>query len=509
MAAAPGEVWDTIIVGGGTAGCVLAARLTEDAGHRVLLIEAGPDYGPRHGGRWPWKIDQAWFVEPEVEHDWGYQAELSGRPARYLRGKVLGGSSAINATGINWGQPADYDGWRDLGNPGWDFASLLPYFQRAERLLDRTGADPERGGDGVLPVTRSPRANRFCEAYAVALEAAGMRPIDAGGPASPAGFGSSTRNAVDGRRWSAAFAWLDPARGRPGLRILPDTEVVRLEWHDGEVTGVLAGLAPDALGRLAARRVVLAAGAIGTPLLLQRSGIGPEPLLRPVLGPGARIHHLAGVGQNLQDHYGARFAFAPGPGLLADRGQPGGLVVRFPARPGHHVYTLDLSLGWRPDPATGEQRLAGAAFLVEPEARGSVAISGTEPDAPPVIDFGFGVDGDIEQIARGIEWVRDRLAHPAMNGLAGPEITPGPSLRGRELRTWVRNNLAFYYHASGTAAMGPDPRAGAVVDTSGRVHGFANLYVADASVMPRIPHGMPILTVYALAEKMADGLRGR
>lgn len=502
----PDQQADTIIVGGGTAGCVLAARLTEDPAHRVLLLEAGPDYGPRDEGRWPWKIDNAWFIEPEVEHDWGYRAPLSGRDAAYLRGKVLGGSSAINATGLNWGQPSDYDRWRDLGNPGWDFAGLLPFFHRVERLLDRAGADPQRGTEGMLPVTRSTRDNAFCNAYEISLRDTGMTPIDASGPAASAGFGTSTRNAVDGKRWSAAFAYVDPVRGRPNLEIRAGAEVVRLLWQEGQVTGVvLDGGNGEVV--LSGGRVVLAAGAIGSPLLLQRSGIGPESLLRGLLPPGTPIHHLSGVGQNLQDHYGARFAFSPGPALLANPGQPGGLVVRFPAKPGQDTYTLDLSLGWRPDPSTGESRLAGAAFLVEPEARGSVVIGGPDPEDPPVIDFGFGVDGDVEQIARGIEWVRERMRHPALAGMVGDEIVPGAGVTGAELRCWVRDHLSFYYHASCTCAMGPDPRAGAVVDAHGRVHGFGNLFVADASVMPAVPHGMPVLTIYAVAEKIAAGLR--
>jgi choline dehydrogenase len=515
--------FDVVVVGAGTAGCVLAARLSEEPGRRVALIEAGPDFGPAAGGGWPAEIAGDRWVAHETEFDWGYRAPLSGRPQPYLRGRVVGGSSAINALGINWGLRQDYDGWAARGLEGWDFEGLLPAFRRVERLVEDEGAGPiepadaERGRDGALPVTRIDRGSPYLDAFAAACERAGLPLVDPAGPNAAVGYGAMTRNVVGGRRVHAAAAYLDPARDRPNLTILAETEVDRIEWAAGRARS-LAARGPGGPLTIEADRIVLAGGAVGSPILLQRSGIGPAELLRRVLGPDAALHALPGVGRRLLDHFGVRFAFlasADARSRLEATGGPrrGSIAARLTSDRSLDAYDITVSAAQDLDGLLPVERVGGLgedalifpfiAWHVQPRSVGRVEIRSAEPAVPPLIDHGFGADEDIEALARGIEWGRERARDAALASWLGGELQPGAAVEGAALRDWVRDHLSFYFHAVGTCAMGPADEPDAVVDATGRVRGFENLYVADASVMPTIPRGMIHLSVYAVAEKLA------
>jgi choline dehydrogenase len=507
----------TLIVGGGTAGCVLANRLSADPDHQVALVEAGPDFGPADSGRWPEAIaltpsPRSWPMLGH--HDWGYQAEVAGRRLPYFAGKVMGGSSATNMNGIAMGLRRDYQRWVALGNPGWSFDDLLPYFQRVERL--ENDDVPLRGREGQVPVQRFGLDGPLLDDLRAAAVDAGVPAIaDVTGPDAVVGIGGATRNVRGRRRFSSASAYLDPARGRANLTIVADALVESLTWRGGRAIGALVR-AGDTTTQLTADRVIVSAGVLGSPLLLQRSGIGDPALLRPILGESAPIHALPGVGKNLHDHYGATIHHqmsADGADRLYADEPPEGLTaftafLRVASDPSLDAHDHDIIVGFPPFriPVRELQQIRWRVFLVQPESEGSIAISGREATAPPRIETGFGGERDLAAIARAVGWVRRLAGHPRLAGWIESEIVPGPSIGPDALPGWLRDHLDCYYHPTGTCRMGPATDPMAVADASGRVHGFDNLFVADASLMPTIPRGMINLTVYAMAEKIADGL---
>lgn len=508
---------DTLIVGAGTAGCVLAHRLSQDPAHSVALVEAGPDFGPAGDGRWPEAI--ASWGHGIGHHDWGHQTEIAGRRLPYFAGKVIGGSSATNQAGMSMGLRRDYDRWVELGNPGWGFDDLLPCFHLVERLEEDA---PMRGRRGMVPVQRLPGDTPLALDVQAAAVGLGLPAVtDVSGPDTLVGVGGATRNLRGRTRYSSAAAYLDPARDRANLAILSDTIVESLIWKNGAVSGahVRGGRtgAIGAIGAIGADRIVLAAGAIGSPVLLQRSGIGDPPELRAILGSTASIHPLPGVGRNLRDHCGVMmlhllragaidrlFAGAPADGLVTRAG----VLMRVSSDPladafDHDVICAHPSI--RPE-RREEERLISRVFHVQPECEGSVTIASGEAGTPPRIDTGFGGARDVADIARVVEWVRRLAATEPLAGWLEQEQRPGPDVRGDALTAWVRDSIEPYFHPVGTCKLGPASDPMAVVDPTGRVHGFENLYVADASVMPTIPRGMINLTVYAIAEKIAAGL---
>ena len=499
------EGYDVVVVGGGSAGCVLAARLSEDPDRSVCLIEAGPDYGPYAEGRWPSDLLNAHQLAA-ISHDWGIEG---GWPS--WRARVLGGCSAHNGCFVVWGPPADYDEWAQAGNPGWSHAALDPYRRPAEHALR---VRPSRVED-LEPLERAGLEG------AVELGLPLLENFD--DPQATEGAAAIKVNAVGAVRWNAAFAYLDPARERSNLSIMADTLVDRLHLEGSRVVGVLVRVDGQQV-EVAADLVVLAAGAYGSPAVLLRSGVGPaEELAAASIEARA---NLPGVGRNLVDHPALDVWFRPGAGLLA------ATAAHYAADPAraqsviraqsqhcaadrwdlHIVIGVEESEPDEPPFASGERLAYFFVCALKPESRGRVRIRSADPEAVPVVDHGFLTDRDghdVSVLVDGVRLARRLAASKAMSELCDGELAPGPDLEDGELQAYARRWVGGYWHPVGTCKMGPETDPDAVVDHNGCVHGFDNLFVADASVMPTIPRANTHLPVLAVAERMAEGLRRR
>lgn len=495
--------WDYVIVGAGTAGCVLAARLTENPSVRVLLLEAG---GPEPAdlisvpADWPRLLGSA--------ADWGDvttpQADAGARP--YPRGRALGGSGAINAMAHVRGHPGVYDAWAAAGASGWSRADLLPYFSRTEHA---DGRDPSvRGTAGPVRVAPAREDSRHpaARALAAALCELGFPATADPSGASPEGVGWPDLAIAGGRRVSPARAYLTPAMDRPNLTVRAGAEVTRLTIENGRCTGVSYLLDGSPAGA-SAGEVIVSAGAVGSPRLLLLSGIGPAARLRE-LGI-APVIDLPGVGENLQDHPVVTITYASGATLPASAYNHGETYasLRSPLAgdwPDLHLFPILLPSappGYTP-PAEG---FTLAAAVMAPDSRGSVRLAAADPAAAPLIDPGFLRAGrDAHRLAAGLAMLRSAAAASAFAPLAVTEAVPGPGTAGdRELSAFIRGTVGSYYHPAGTCRMGADELA--VTDPADlSVRGIGGLRVADASVIPVIPNVPLNATVLAIAEKAAD-----
>ena len=436
------------MVGGGSAGCVLASRLSED-GRRVCLVEAGPDYGPYADGRWPQDILDARRLA--LSHAW----ETDREDRSQLRARIVGGCSAHNACIVLEGAPGDYDEW----GHGWSYAAIEPYLRRVERELR----------------VRRIAAEELSPWHAAFAEATGndaiLHPV----------------NAVGEVRWNAAFAYLDPARLRENLTIVADTLVDRVLLDGDRAVGVATPA-----GELRARRVVLAAGAYGSPGILLRSGVGPAQGLP--------------VGEGLCDHVGVGFGFEGTQRLqreTAEYEQSRPLymaqVTVAATSSGCEPGLRDLNIFPGIDPA-GERGYepSAAVFAMKPASRGAVRLTSPDPAAPLAIDHGFLADPrDAEVLAEGTETLRRLAGEDPIRRYAGRETRPG---RDIDARAHMSANARGFFHPTGTCAIGR------VVDAAGGVLGLEGLHVADASIMPTIPRANTNLTTLALAERVAEGL---
>jgi choline dehydrogenase len=493
------------VLGGGTAGCALAARLSEDPSRSVCLLEAGPDYGAYESGRWPQEMLDARAV-PKT-HDWGLEDDVS-----LVRARIVGGCSAHNACFVVWGAREDYDEWASRGGESWTFASLEPCLRHAEAQLR----------------TREPTRDELSAWHRGALEAA----VASGFPRlgsfndldSAQGVAPIPLNAVGETRWNTAFAYLDAARARPNLELIADAVVDRVLLDRDRAIGALARVHGKAM-ELHAGCVVVAAGAYGSPAILMRSGIGPEDHLRE-LGIPVEVA-CPGVGSTLIDHSGANVFFQPNERLMSElraqeeRGQlfqgQCAIRVRTEACPEGlwdlHLLPWASRIGTWPgqleaDIVEGDFEAHITVFAMKPASRGQVRLASAEPDALPLVEQRFLWDSggrDLKAIVQGVELVRELAAAPQLAELIDHEAFPGPFVADREaLEAWVRETVRGYFHPVGTCAMGPTGDEQAVVDATGRVHGVEGLYVADASVMPTIPRANTNLATAAVAERLAE-----
>jgi choline dehydrogenase len=488
---------DVLIVGGGTAGCALASRLTEDDGRSVCLLEAGHDYGAFADRRWPADLLDA--RSGTNSHDWTDGEDTLAVAA------VMGGCSAHNLCAVAFGAPGDYDRWAsDTGDPGWSYAGLEPCLRRAETTLGaRRFASAELGS--------------WARAVIDAAVELGLPAVeDLNAPAVAEGAGSLPLNVRGSVRWNAAFAYLDPARPRPNLSIISDALVDRILLAGRRASGVSLRLGSERL-TIRADVVVICAGAYSSPAILMRSGIGSEEEL---MRHGIKVVAPLPVGTRLRDHFGVpvRFELSAWAKRSLEHHRRRGLLFFSQAlvkarsrRCDEHAWdlhlpasTVDADSG-RTLPA-GTDQLSLSCMLVQPRATGSVRLRSADPTRLPLVhEPTFDSADDLAVALDGIRLARRLAGSRAARDLIGEELAPGPTLASdADLTGFCRAHRIPYFHPTGTCRMGSDDDEEATVDSTGRVREFENLYVADASIMPSTPRANTHLTVLAIAERVAE-----
>ena len=528
--------FDYIIVGAGSAGCVLANRLSSDAKTTVLLIEAGPK-------------DRALSLKMpaavlqnlnSTTHNWAFQgeaeAELNGRIIQHDRGKTLGGSSSINGMCFIRGHALDYEGWRQAGCEGWSYADVLPYFKNMESYSG--GGDRFRGGDGPVKVHRSTPDDPLAKAFLKAGHEAGYPLTDDISGYRQEGFGVFDRTVFKGERWSTVRAYLDPACKRPGLTVVTGALVHHVVLEKITAKGVVYKNAQGKMITATVRKeVILSAGAVGSPQLLMLSGIGPAAHLQSM---GIEVFaDLAGVGQNLNDHpdfvlkykckqpvsllpktkplsklmSGIKWILT-GQGICASNLFDVVACVR--SGPGVEYPDLQITMTaiavddtqWEPLKEHSFQIHVG---LMRAHSRGTIELRSADPADPPRIAVNYLKDPrDRALMHKGIKIVRDLVTQPAYQELRGDEIFPGNAAQtAADLDPHLNAHTTTQWHLSCTARMGAATDQGAVVDASGRVHGFAGLRVVDASIMPMVTNGNTNSPTIMIAEKLSDAILGK
>jgi choline dehydrogenase-like flavoprotein len=528
------DTFDFVVVGAGTAGCVMAARLSEDRRNAVCLVEAGGE--DRHPFiHIPATVGAA-IARPSL--NWRFMTEpqpaLNNRRIPLPRGRVIGGSGSINGMVYFRGQPRDFDDWAAMGNPGWSYREVLPYFIRSESN-DSYAGSPWHGRGGPIRVSHIPRTNPMIPAFLEAMRSLGFKRCeDFNGP-DPEGYGPRQGTIRGGRRDSTAVAYLRPARARSNLEVLTDSLVTRVLLENGRAAGIEVERAARVQRLKARREVVICAGAVQAPQILMLSGIGDGEALR-ALGIETR-YHLPGVGANYQDHlaagilmemsnsesYGISLRAAPRGvwnlleyalfrrGPLASNVFEANAFVR--SAPG--LDHPDLQIVFQParrNPGTFPFPLGhGFALSVVhlyPRSRGRVSLASPNPRVPPAVDPNLlGDPDDLPPMLRGLELARRIIAAPAFARYRAVEVQPGPTAQGElALTEYVLRVAATVHHPVGSCRMGPD--ANAVVDAALRVHGVEGLRVVDASVFPRIVGGNTNAVVVMVAERAADMILG-
>ena len=524
---------DYVVIGSGSAGAVIAARLSEDRDVSVLLLEAGPpDWSPiLH------LPAAARYAFNARRFNWSYESEpephLGGRRVRHPRGRVLGGSSSINGLVYLRGHALDYEGWAEAGAAGWAYADVLPYFQKLETRVDHS--NPYQGDRGPVLVSTAMRPNPISHAFIEACRQAGYALSEDVNGYRQDGCGRFPMNAARGLRWSAARAYLYGARSRANLDVQCGCHVDRIEL-EGRRAVAVAWRRGNRRHRVRARReIVLSAGAFNSPKLLMLSGIGDGDALK---AHGISVaQELPGVGANLMDHpltaiqvacrqpvsLASQLSLAAKArsalrwlvhrdGLLASNHFECGAFIRSEVGvefPDLQLYLFPIGVAEGSNDFMREHGFQVQISTQRSRSRGWVRLASSDPDAAPRMRFDYlEAERDLIELRAGFRHAREILAQPAMRDLHGGEISPGSSLASdRDLNTFIRQHVGSSYHPCGTCRMGQDPMS--VVDPQCRVHGVEGLRVADASIMPLIPSCNLNCPTLMIGEKAADLIAGR
>lgn len=522
---------DYIVVGSGPAGCVLANRLTEDPNLSVLVLEAGGS-DQKMIIQMPAGVP---FAYQSKEINWGFQSgpepHLYGRTIDEKRGRVLGGSSCINAMIFNRGNPMDFDGWERLGAKGWGWSNCLPYFQRMETFAD--APSEWRGNSGPLKVSRCKADFPIYDDFLRAGENAGFSVTPDHNGRKQEGLHIAQAYIGDGIRSSASTSYLRPVLNRKNLRVMSELHVTKILLDGLKAIGVEVTHKGETKQYMCQREVILAAGAFGSPQILMQSGIGDPEQLRPL---GIEVKHaLRDVGDHLENHPGVNLQFTTEKkhSLISKLGPVGKaklglewLLMRqglgttnffevgafLPTRPGVDANVQIEILPFLRKVENGKLVASAGCNvwvgLARPDSRGHVRLASANPfDAPKIVFNHLAVREDLIDLAEGVDLAHRIALQAPLSGKLKSEVSPGSTLSRKQLEAWIPANVGTSYHPSGTCRMGHGEAS--VVDNQGLVHGMSGLRVVDASIMPRTVTGNISATVYMMAEKISDVIRGK